>query len=86
MRRRFLGVFYHAYGHDILFKDAECFEQTDNMPSIEGPKCNGQAVSETKTFKDDEILYMYIAQRQGQITHEDKILTVTKRVCYTQGA
>ena len=45
----------------ILFNDAEWFEQTDNMPSIEGPKCNlvkiGQAVSEKKTFKDYEILY-----------------------------
>ena len=53
---------------------------------IEGPKCNlvktGQAVSEKKTFKDYEILYMYIAQGQGQITQEDKILIVTKRVCY----
>ena len=32
----------------------------------EGSKCNlvktGQAVSETTTFKDYEILYMYIAQ------------------------
>ena len=25
---------------------------------------------------------MYIAQGQGQITQEDKILIVTKRVCY----
>ena len=36
----------------ILFNDA--FEQSDNMPSTEGPKCNlvkiGQAVSE-KTFR-----------------------------------
>ena len=28
----------------------------------------GQAVSETKTFKDFMILYMYIAQGQGQTT------------------
>ena len=38
----------------ILFNDAEPFEQTDNMPSTEGPKCNlvktGQAVPEKKTF------------------------------------
>ena len=70
----------------ILFNDAEWFEQIDNMPSIEGPKCNlvkiGQDVSEKKTFKDYEILYRYTAQRQGQITKEDKILIVTKRVCY----
>ena len=41
----------------ILFDDAEPFEQIDNMPSTEGPKCNlvskiGQTVSEEKTFKD----------------------------------
>ena len=42
----------------------------------------GQAVSEKKTFKDYKTLYMYIAQGQGQITQEDKILIVTKRVCY----
>ena len=41
----------------------------------------GQAVSE-KTCKDDEILYMYIAQGQEQIALGDKILTVTERVCY----
>ena len=55
------------------------------MPSIEGPKRNlvkiGQAVSERKPFKDYKVLYMYIAQGQGQITLEDKILIVTKRVC-----
>ena len=28
----------------------------------------GQAVSEKKTFKDFIILYLYIAQGQGQIT------------------
>ena len=37
----------------------------------------GQAVSEKKTFKGYEILYMYIAQGQRQITLEDKILIVT---------
>ena len=50
----------------ILFYDAEQFEQIDNMPSTEGPKCNlgkiGQAVSDKKMFKDYEIVYMYIAQ------------------------
>ena len=58
----------------------------DNMPSTEGPKCNlvkiGQDVSEKKTFKDYEILYMYIAKGQEQIPQEDKILIVTKRVCF----
>ena len=57
---------------DILLNDAEPFEQTDNMPSTEGPRWNlvkiGQAVSEKKTFKDYKTVYMYIAQRQGQIT------------------
>ena len=63
----------------ILFNDAEQFEQIDNMP-LNLVKV-GQVVSE-KMFKDYEILYMYIAQRQGQITQKDKILIVTKRVCY----
>ena len=69
----------------ILLNDAERFEQTDNMPLTEGPKSNlmeiGQAVSK-KMFRDYEILYMYITQGQGRITQEDKILIVTKRVCY----
>ena len=42
----------------------------------------GQPVLEKKTFKDYEILYMFIAKGQGQITLGDKILIVTKRVCY----
>ena len=69
----------------ILFNDAELFEQTDYTSSTEGLMWNlvkiGQAVSE-KTFKDYKILYMYIAQGQGQITLGDKILIVTERVCY----
>ena len=40
-----------------------------------------KAVSE-KTFKDYKILYMYIAHGQGQKTPWDKILIVTKRVCF----
>ena len=68
-----------------MCNDPEPFEQTDNMPSTEGPKCNlvkiGQAVSEKKTFKDYETLHMYIAQGQEQITREVKILIVTKWVC-----
>ena len=56
------------------------------IPSIEGPLWNlvkiGRAVSEKKSFKDSEILYMYTAKGQGQITLGNKILIVTKRVCY----
>ena len=69
----------------IFFNDAERFEQIDNMPLTECPKCNlvkaGQTVSQK--FKDYEILYMYIAQGQEQITLEDKILIVPKKVCYS---
>ena len=39
----------------ILFNYLERFEQVDNMPSTEGPKCYlvkiGQAVSDKKAFK-----------------------------------
>ena len=56
----------------ILFNHTERFVQIDNMPSIEGPKYNlvkiGKAVSENKTFKDYEILYIHTAQGQGQTT------------------
>ena len=70
------GVFLPYMGMAaILFNDAEPYEQIYNMPSTEGPKYNlvkiGQAVSEKKTFKDYKILYMYIAQGQGQILQED---------------
>ena len=61
-------------------------QQIDNIPFKEGPMRNlvkiRTAVSEKKTFKDYKILYMYIAQGQGQITLGDKILIVTKQVCY----
>ena len=57
---------------DTLFNDAESFEQIDNTPSTESPMWNliiiGQTVLEKKTFKDYDILYMYIAQEQAQIT------------------
>ena len=70
----------------ILFNDAERFEQSVNMSSSEGLVCSlekiGQAVSEKKTFKDYDILYMYIAQGQGQTTPGDKIVVVTKSVFY----
>ena len=55
---------------DILFNDAEPFDRTDNTLSTESPMWNlvkiGQAVSKEKTFKDCDILYMYIAQGQGR--------------------
>ena len=54
---------------DISFNDAAPFEQTDNTPSTESPIRNlvkiGQAVSKM-TFKDYEILYMYIAKGKGR--------------------
>ena len=46
----------------ILFNDTEQFEQFDNTPLIKGPVWNlvkiGQAVSEKKTFQDQENLCM----------------------------
>ena len=55
----------------ILFSGAEPFEKNVNIHSTEGPMRNlkkmSQAVSE-KTFKDFMIVYLYIAQGQGQIT------------------
>ena len=55
----------------ILFKGAEPFEETVNTLSTEGPMWNlvkiAQAISK-KTFKNNTILYMYIAHGQGQIT------------------
>ena len=39
-----------------------------------------QAVSEEQTFDDYTILYMSIAQGQGQITPGNKLLTVTKNI------
>ena len=62
------------------FNGAKPFEQIVNIPSKEGPIWNlvktGLAVSEKK--KDNAILYMYVAQGQGQITPGDKILIVTR--------
>ena len=56
----------------ILFNGTEPFEQIGNTLWTEGPMWNlvkvAQAVSEKKTFKNYTILYMYIAQGQGQIT------------------
>ena len=39
-------------------------------------------VTEKKTFKDYMILYMYIAQGQGQITLGDNSFIIITRVCY----
>ena len=54
----------------ILFNDAELFEQIVNIGWTEGPMWNlvkiVQAIWEKKMFKDFMILYMYIAQGQGQ--------------------
>ena len=54
----------------ILINGAEPFEQMFNILSTEDHMLNlvtiGQTVSEN-TFIDYMILYMYLAQRQGQI-------------------
>ena len=56
----------------LLVKWWELFEQIGNTLSTEGPMWNlvkiAQGVSEKKTFKNYTILYMHLAQRQGQIT------------------
>ena len=63
----------------ILFYGAEPFEVIiilypfDRRPHVK----YGQAISKKKTFKDYAILYMYIAQGQGQITPGDKSLIVS---------
>ena len=53
----------------ILFNGAEPFEQIDNTPLTEGVVWNliktDQVVSDKKTFKNNVILYMYIAQGKG---------------------
>ena len=70
----------------ILFSDAEPFEQSVNIPSTEGPMWNlvkiGQVVSEKKTFTDFKVLYLYVAQWQGQITPRGQILILTKTSYY----
>ena len=56
----------------ILFNDIEPFKQIVNILSTESPMGNlvkiAQAISEKKTLKNYTILYMHIAQWQGQIT------------------
>ena len=84
--KKILGVcvfcFFSCMGITaILFNDAERFEQIDNMPTTEGPKCNlvktGQLFQRRKRLKITRFytyihiyIYIYIAQRQGQITQE----------------
>ena len=63
----------------IVFNDVELFEQFDNTPSM---MKLGQAISEKGRFKDYDFLYMYVAQGQGHVTPRDKILIVTKQVCF----
>ena len=56
----------------ILFDGAEPFERIGNTLWTEGPMWSlvkiAQTLSEKRTFKNYTIIYMYIAQRQGQIT------------------
>ena len=56
----------------ILFNGAEPYEQIGNTLSTEGHMWNlvkiARVVSEKMTFKNYTILYMHIAQGQGQIT------------------
>ena len=70
----------------ILLDGAEPVEKIVNILSTDGPMWTTcmwnlvktiQAISEKKTLKDFTILYMYIAQRQGQIA--PKILTVAEQ-------
>ena len=67
-RRRFLSTFtiYRHGGHlNHSNKLSISFRQKTPMWNLVK---SAQAVSEKKTFKDSTILYMYIAQGQGQIT------------------
>ena len=69
----------------ILSNDAEPSVQSVNIPSTEGPRWNlvkiGQVVLE-KTFKNFMVLYLYIAQGQGQITPGGKISILSKTFYY----
>ena len=68
----------------ILFKDAEPFEQIDNIPLSEGSMWNLVKMVKLfqKMFMIIRFLYMYVSQVQRQITPGDNIFNVTKRVCY----
>ena len=61
----------YVHGSHHVFNGAEPFEEIVNTLSTKGPMWNlvkiAQAISEKKTFKNNIILYMYIAKRQEQI-------------------
>ena len=54
---------------NILFNGTEPFEEVVNTFSLEGPMWNllkiAQAILETKIFRNNTTLYMYIALGQG---------------------
>ena len=56
----------------ILFNCAKQFQEIVNIRSTEGSVLNlmkiSQTITEKKAFKNNTILYMYIAQGQGQST------------------
>ena len=66
---------------ETLFKDAEPFGQTVNIPLVELPMRNlvqiSQLVSGDKSFEDYTVLHRYIAQVQGQIIPREQICIVT---------
>ena len=68
----------------ILFTGAEPFAKIINNLSTESPILNlvkiAQAISEKKTFKNNTILYMCIAQGQGQINPRGQNLDCNETV------
>ena len=86
LEKKIFKSFYHVDMAAILFNGAEPFEEIGNTLSAKGPLWNlvkiAQAISEKKTFKNYTILYMCIAQRQGQITLRDKIFIITNFLHY----
>ena len=70
----------------ILFIGAEPFEEIVSTPSTEGPMWNlvkiAQAVWEKK-FKNYTILYMYVAQGQGQIAQRGQYFVWLYLKCFT---
>ena len=67
-----LGLKWPLQNYCFLQNVLKLFWQIGNNLSTESPMWNpvkiAPAVSEKKTFKNYTILYMYIAQGQGQIT------------------
>ena len=70
----------------ILFTTERPFEQIVSTMLTEGPMWNlvkiGKWFQRRKHLKIYTILYMYKAQRQGQIPQWDKILIVTNKFYY----